>query len=128
MRRVEAGNRGRTPLEITLKAWAAFSGDEQEVGRLGWYDFFVRKLLDNKAYRPALEKIAAAILDGNGAPITRDQWLMLQRDNVPAKGSAGLEAFGIKPTPLAAVAYDWLGRFHKGGKFAGRRINLTATT
>jgi uncharacterized protein YbjT (DUF2867 family) len=62
-----------------------------------------------------------------GAPLTRDQWLMLQRDNVPAKGMAGLEAFGIKPTPLAAVGYEWLGRFHKGGKFAGRRINLTAT-
>ena len=63
-----------------------------------------------------------------GAPLTRDQWLMLQRDNVPAKGAPGLEAFGIKPTPLAAVGYEWLGRFHKGGKFAGRRINLTATS
>lgn len=63
-----------------------------------------------------------------GAPITRDQWRMLQRDNVPAEGTAGLEAFGIEPTPLAAVGYEWLGRFHKGGKFAGRRINLTATT
>jgi uncharacterized protein YbjT (DUF2867 family) len=63
-----------------------------------------------------------------GAPLTRDQWLMLQRDNVPADGAAGLAAFGIKPTPLAAVAYEWLGRFHKGGKFAGRRINLTATS
>jgi len=62
-----------------------------------------------------------------GAPLTRDQWLMLQRDNVPAGGSSGLEAFGIEPTPLAAVGYDWLGRFQKGGKFAGRRINLTAT-
>ena len=40
----------------------------------------------------------------------------------------GLEAFGIEPTPLAAVAYEWLGRFHRGGKFAGRRINLTATS
>jgi len=63
-----------------------------------------------------------------GAPLTRDQWLMLQRDNVPAKDAPGLEAFGIQPTPLAAVGYDWLGRFHKGGKFAGRRINLTATS
>ena len=62
-----------------------------------------------------------------GAPLTRDQWLMLQRDNVPAKGAPGLEAFGIRPTPLAAVGTEWLGRFHKGGKFAGRRINLTAT-
>lgn len=63
-----------------------------------------------------------------GSPLTRDQWLMLQRDNVPAKDMPGLEAFGIKPTPLAAVGYEWLGRFHRGGKFAGRRINLTATS
>ena len=62
-----------------------------------------------------------------GAPLTRDQWMMLQRDNVPSGRFPGLEAFGINPTPLAAVGYEWLGRFHKGGKFAGRRINLTAT-
>jgi len=63
-----------------------------------------------------------------GAPLTRDQWMMLQRDNVPSGKYPGLEAFGIEPTPLAAVAYEWLGRFHRGGKFAGRRINLTATS
>jgi uncharacterized protein YbjT (DUF2867 family) len=63
-----------------------------------------------------------------GAPLTRDQWLMLQRDNVPSGELPGLDAFGINPTPLAAVAYEWLGRFNKGGKFAGRRINLTATS
>ena len=62
-----------------------------------------------------------------GAPLTRDQWLMLGQDNVPSGELPGLEAFGIRPTPLAAVAYEWLGRFHKGGKFSGRRINLTAT-
>jgi len=61
-----------------------------------------------------------------GAPLTRDQWLMLQRDNVPSGELPGLEAFGIKPTPLAAVGYEWLGRF-KGNRFTGRRINLTAT-
>ena len=63
-----------------------------------------------------------------GAPLTRDQWMMLQRDNVPSGELPGLEAFGINPTPLAAVGYEWLGRFHRGGKFAGRRINLTATS
>jgi len=56
-----------------------------------------------------------------GAPLTHDQWLMLQRDNVAAKKSAGLQAFGIKPTPLAAVAPDWLARFRHGGRFAARR-------
>ena len=63
-----------------------------------------------------------------GAPLTRDQWLMLQRGSVPSGSLPGLEAFGIKPTPLAAVGDEWLGRFQKGGKFAGRRINLTATS
>jgi uncharacterized protein YbjT (DUF2867 family) len=61
-----------------------------------------------------------------GAPLTRDQWLMLQRDNVTSGELPGLEAFGIKPTPLAAVGHEWLGRFHKGGRLAGQRINLTA--
>lgn len=60
-----------------------------------------------------------------GAPLTRDQWLMLQRDNLPTGTIPGLEAFGIRPTPLAAVAYEWLGRFHTGGKFSGRKIHLT---
>ena len=62
-----------------------------------------------------------------GAPLTRDQWLMLRRDNVPAKGAPGLEAFGIKPAPLAAVGSEWLGRF-RGNRFAGRRIGLTAAS
>ena len=63
-----------------------------------------------------------------GAPLTRDQWLMLQRDNVPSGRYPGLEAIGINPPPLGAVGYEWMNRIHKGGKFAGRRINLTATT
>ena len=63
-----------------------------------------------------------------GAPLTQDQWMMLQRDNVPSGDLPGLKAFGIEPTPLAAVGYEWLGRFHRGGKFRGRRINLTATS
>jgi len=62
-----------------------------------------------------------------GAPLTRDQWLMLNRDNVTSGTKPGLEAFGIDGTPLGAVAYEWLGRFHRGGKFAGRGIHLTAT-
>jgi NADH dehydrogenase len=63
-----------------------------------------------------------------GAPLTQDQWMMLQRDNVPSGELPGLKAFGIDPTPLGAVADEWLGRFHRGGKFSGRRINLTATS
>jgi NADH dehydrogenase len=59
-----------------------------------------------------------------GAPLTRDQWLMLGQDNVASGELPGLSAFDINPTPLAAVAPEWLGRFG-GNRFASRRINLT---
>ena len=62
-----------------------------------------------------------------GAPLTRDQWAMLQVDNVAATGAPGLEAFGITPTPLAAVAPAWLDRFHKGGRFAPRPTDRPAS-
>jgi NADH dehydrogenase len=55
-----------------------------------------------------------------GAPLSSDQWAMLQSDNVASDDASGLEAFGIVPTPLGAVAPDWLGRFVKGGRFAPR--------
>jgi uncharacterized protein YbjT (DUF2867 family) len=60
-----------------------------------------------------------------GAPLTRDQWLMLQHDNV-ADGP-GLEAFDVRPTPFGAVAPEWLGMYG-GNRFARRRVNLTANT
>ncbi len=52
-----------------------------------------------------------------GAPITRDQWLMLQADNVVHEGTAGLDAFGIRATPLEAVAPVWLERYRPHGRF-----------
>ena len=53
-----------------------------------------------------------------GAPITKDQWLMLQRDNVVAAGAAGLGQLGITPTSLAAVADGWLVQYRRHGRFA----------
>ena len=52
------------------------------------------------------------------APLTRDQWISLQSDNVVAPDAKGLAAFGIDPVPLAAAAPEWLGRFREGGRFA----------
>jgi NADH dehydrogenase len=54
-----------------------------------------------------------------GAPITWDQWLMLQRDNVVGADAKGLDAFDIRPTPLAAVAPGWLVQYRKQGRFGG---------
>jgi uncharacterized protein YbjT (DUF2867 family) len=59
-----------------------------------------------------------------GAPLTWDQWLMLQQDNV-AGGKPGCEAFGVIPSPLAAQAPRWLVRFRNHGRF-GRTITPDA--
>jgi uncharacterized protein YbjT (DUF2867 family) len=53
-----------------------------------------------------------------GAPITQDQWLMLQRDNVVAAEAEGFATFGIDPVPLAAVAPQWLVRYRRQGRFS----------
>ncbi len=54
------------------------------------------------------------------APITADQWAMLQSDNVVSNGSKDLATLGIGATALEAVADNWLVRFRKHGRFAGK--------
>ena len=69
---------------------------------------------------PVPDPIAAAMARFGGwlpgAPITWDQWLMMQKDNVAT--GPGFEAFGIHPAPLAAVAPVWLVPFRRHGRFA----------
>lgn len=55
-----------------------------------------------------------------GAPITWDQWLMLQQDNVVSDGARGLKEFGISPTPLQAVSEGWLTSYRRHGRFAAK--------
>jgi uncharacterized protein YbjT (DUF2867 family) len=54
-----------------------------------------------------------------GKPLTRDQLLMLGRDNVVAPGTPGLAELGIVPTPMELIVPDYLARFRPGG---GRRV------
>ena len=51
-------------------------------------------------------------------PLTRDQLLLLERDNVVTPGKPGLAELGIVPTPVELVVPDYLRRFQPGG---GRR-------
>ena len=52
-----------------------------------------------------------------GAPITSDQYKMLQKDNVVAPEAKGLSAFGVAPTPLAAIASGWMEKYTAHGRF-----------
>lgn len=53
-----------------------------------------------------------------GAPITRDQWIMLQTDNVVANGAKTLADLGIEPTPMSAVLTRWMDRYRPHGRFS----------
>jgi uncharacterized protein YbjT (DUF2867 family) len=53
-----------------------------------------------------------------GKPLTQDQLLMLQHDNVASADVPGLKELGIVPTPVELVVPVYLRRFQPGG---GRR-------
>jgi HEAT repeat protein len=108
VRRVATGNRNRTPMDVTLKAWAAFSGDEQESGRRGWYDFYVRHELTNADQRPVMEKIAAQILNQGGAPVTRDQIKMLVAPpTADGKPASNADELASKISSQSGLLVDW---------------------
>lgn len=50
-----------------------------------------------------------------GKPLTRDQLLLLRRDNVVSAGASDLSTLGIVPTPMELVAPGYLRRFRPGG-------------
>lgn len=66
----------------------------------------------------AASALASGLGWAPGAPITKDQWLMLQSDNVVAAGADGLAQLGITPTSLADVADGWLVQYRRHGRFA----------
>jgi NADH dehydrogenase len=68
---------------------------------------------------PDIAAAALATLTGwlPGAPITRDQWIMLQSDNIVSAKARGLAALGVKATPLDAVARGWLLIYRRHGRF-----------
>ncbi|SDH30909.1 complex I NDUFA9 subunit family protein [Alloyangia pacifica] len=51
------------------------------------------------------------------APITRDQVVMLRRDNVVSEDALGLADLGISPVAPEAVMPDYLWRFRPGGQY-----------
>ena len=56
-----------------------------------------------------------------GKPLTRDQLVLLGRDNVVSEGMPGLQDLGIVPTPIELVVPEYLGRYRVGG---GKREEL----
>lgn len=67
------------------------------------------------------DSVAKIIARLPGSPISWDQWLMLQRDNI-VTGEDGLAATGVSATPLDAIAPGWLVQYRRHGRFAKTTI------
>ncbi|MBO0710022.1 MAG: complex I NDUFA9 subunit family protein [Acetobacteraceae bacterium] len=64
----------------------------------------------------SLARLQASILERlPGRLLTRDQLLMLERDNVVTPGMPGLPDLGIVPTPVELVVPRYLRRYRPGG-------------
>lgn len=83
---------------------------------LAWMMVEMRRNRLLLAVPPGLARIQAAVLEHvPGKPLTRDQLLMLARDNVVSPGAAGLPELGIVPTPVELVVPSYLDRYRPGG-------------
>ena len=68
---------------------------------------------------PNFAASAMATLTGwlPAAPITRDQFKMLGKDNIVNPALDGMKAFNIPATPMEIAKREWLSRFRKNGRF-----------
>jgi NADH dehydrogenase len=70
----------------------------------------------------AVAQVQARVLEClPGKLLTRDQLILLRRDNVVAPGAAGLEALGIAPLAVEQVVPAYLARYRAGAEPVERR-------
>lgn len=55
-----------------------------------------------------------------GAPISRDQWKLLEKGNVASGDYPGFDKLGIAPKPLGLFLDRWMVRYRKHGRFGKR--------
>ncbi|WP_332639486.1 complex I NDUFA9 subunit family protein [Brevundimonas sp.] len=72
--------------------------------------FFAARAIGSLAQLTAMVGIAPVL--------TRDQVVLLEKDNVVADGAEGLAELGIQPTGVEAIAPSYLWRYRRGGQFA----------
>ncbi len=76
------------------------------------------------AIPPGIARLQATLAERlPGKPLTRDQLLLLARDNVVSDDAPGLADLGITPMPVELVVSQYLRRFRPGG---GRRALVPA--
>lgn len=107
-------------------------GKTYELGGAGVYTFedllklILRETNRSAALIPLPFKIARLIgsvaqitaVVGIAPPLTKDQVVSLESDNVVSQGAEGLAALGVQPTGVEAIVPGYLWRYRRGGEFA----------
>jgi NADH dehydrogenase len=71
------------------------------------------------------DAVSGAIASMPLAPISRDQWALLQASNLPDPAKPGIRELGVTPRPLSLFLDRWMVRFRKNGRF-NENSNLPA--
>ena len=96
-------------------------GGPQVLSMLALHEWIADAIAHRPTFVPVPDAAAAAMARFGflpGAPITWDQWLMLQHDNVVSQGAKSFADLAIEPAALAAVAPKWLVRYRRQGRFS----------
>ncbi len=121
LRRLTIDNRGRTPLDLTLKIWTGLANDAQRPGRPGWYDAFVTRRLSSAHHREALPWLAAYALD-HGGVMALDEAADALADEAGADGKKPVQASDL----LDGLVKDGLARRHPGNRFSFVHAQIAA--
>ncbi len=99
-------------------------GGPQVISMRALYEWIARQIGRTPLLIDVPDRAASALAGATGwlpgAPITKDQWAMLQADTIVAPGAATLADLGVEPTPLDAVARGWLDIYRRHGRFTGK--------
>lgn len=71
------------------------------------------------------DAVSGAIASLPLAPISRDQWALLQAGNLADPAKPGIRELGVTPRPLSLFLDRWMVRFRKNGRF-NENSNLPA--
>jgi uncharacterized protein YbjT (DUF2867 family) len=96
-------------------------GGPQTLSMRALYEWIARQIGRSRLFVDVPDAAGSALAAATGwlpaAPITRDQWAMLGRDNVVTDGAPGLAALNVASTALDTVAVGWLDRYRRHGRF-----------
>ena len=105
----------RSPVEHAGRTYSL--GGPDTLTMMALFRWIAKTIGHSPVFVPLPDPAGLAIALAPGTGLSRDQWRMLETDNVVPADAPGLRALGITATPLGAVAPGWLVQYRRHGRF-----------